>query len=100
MLYYFIGLAIALFSIGAAGIASSRHFIVVVLSAEVMLAGSMLAATGFFSAAPLSDGSFPVLMLALWAVASAEIVVMVAFYVKMRKYSEGFDLRKMNKLRD
>jgi NADH:ubiquinone oxidoreductase subunit K len=100
MLYYFIALAIALFSIGLAGIISSRHLVIIVFSAEIIFAGSIIAAVGFFTSQPIMGGSFPILILGIWAVASAEVMVLIAFYIKMKNNVQNFDVNILNKFRD
>ncbi len=94
---YLMILAFILFAMGIAGVASSRHFVIIILSTEIIIAGSILAAVSFFSASPSQNGSFGLLIISLWAIASTEIIVLVAFYVKMKAHVMDFDVTKLNK---
>jgi NADH-quinone oxidoreductase subunit K len=100
LLFYPLIIAIILFSVGLAGIASSRNFILIILSAEVMIAASILAATAFFSVQHQQDGTFLQFLLSMWSIAGAEAMVLIAFYVKMHKYSVDFDVGKLNKFKN
>ncbi len=94
---YLIVLAFALLAMGMAGVASSKHFVIIILSTEIIIAGSILAAVSFFSASAAQNGSFGLLIISLWAIASTEIIVLVAFYVKMKTHVMDFNVTKLDK---
>ena len=96
---YMLAAALALFAIGLSGIVASRHFVVMILSSEVILVSAIIAAAAFFSSATAGDGSFIVLVLTIWAIAGAEIIVLVSFYTRMKSMNVDFDVSKLNKLR-
>jgi len=96
MLNYALLASIAAVGIAFAGAVSSRHFIVAMLSAELMLFSSaVLLATLFaYSPAPGSD-VFP-MMIGIWSVAMAEAVAIMAFYVYVKSHGLGLDLSRIS----
>ncbi|MDE1761977.1 MAG: hypothetical protein KGH78_02160 [Candidatus Micrarchaeota archaeon] len=97
--YYFVAIGAGLLAAGLAGVVSSRHFIVTILSIEIIFAGAISALVGYYVGALSTNGSFFILLLALWAVASTEIIGIVAFYVYMRDKVSDFDLRKLTQMK-
>ncbi|MDE1846266.1 MAG: hypothetical protein KGH53_03240 [Candidatus Micrarchaeota archaeon] len=98
-LNYFTGVGSLFLALGIAGAIGSRHFIVTILSLELIFAGSIVALAGFFGYATATNGEFFLIMLSLWAVASVEIVGLVAFYVYMRTKVSDFDLKRLMQLK-
>jgi NADH:ubiquinone oxidoreductase subunit K len=95
---YFIAVSIGLFSVGLAGVVASRHFIIMMLGVEVAFtAAVVLAGASFAYAAP---GNIVGLLFTIWAVASAEIMGMVAIYRYMSAHGISMDLRQLSKLKD
>ncbi|MCL5412416.1 MAG: hypothetical protein M1474_02120 [Candidatus Marsarchaeota archaeon] len=90
-------LGMALFSVGAAGVAASRHFVIIILSVEVMLVSATIAATGFFFY--YSAGNILLLLFAIWGVAAVEAIALVAFYHFMLHEEASMDVTKLSKLR-
>ena len=68
----------AVFAIGIAGLASSRNIIIMLLSTEVMLLSASLVAVTFFSFN--TPGSILPLLFAIWSIAAAEVIMIMAFY--------------------
>lgn len=95
---YFIALSFAIFAIGIAGIAASRHFIIMMLSAEVAIIAGTLLATVFFYYSNPSD--IVIMLIALWSVAAAEVIALVTFYRYLAKEELSMDVTKLSKLRD
>jgi NADH:ubiquinone oxidoreductase subunit K len=96
--FYFIALAIGLFAVGIAGVVASRHFIVMMLGIEIAFSAAIvLAGASFAYAAP---GNIVGLLFTVWAVASAEIMGMVAVYRYMVAHGISMDVRLLSKLRD
>lgn len=96
---YEVYLGIALFCAGVAGIIASRHFILMVVSGEISLIGSIIVLVGFMPFASVQDGSGFSALLAMWSVAALEVVVVVVAYEYMRKKVPDFDIRKLSKLK-
>jgi NADH:ubiquinone oxidoreductase subunit K len=96
---YFLVFGFSLFAIGVAGVVASRHFIIMMLGVEVaMTAAIVVAAAGYaYSGA---GGNILGLLFTLWAVASAEIMGMVAVYRYMVAHGVSMDVRELSKLRD
>ncbi len=89
-------LALGLVALGISGVAASKHFVIIILSTEVILAGSILAAVSFFSSASTSNGSFGILIISLWAIASTEIILLIAFYMNMKSQVPDFNVNKLD----
>jgi NADH-quinone oxidoreductase subunit K len=95
---YLLGLSLILFAIGIAGISSSRHFIVMMFSVEIVLVAAALLAASVFSY--LGIGSILLLLFTVWAVAAAEVVVAISLYQYMVKAEVSLDVSKLSKLRE
>ncbi len=94
---YFIALSIAIFALGTGGVTSSKHFLMMGLSIEVMLlASTLLAVTLFYYS---STSSVLPLLLSLWSVASAETMAFIVLYHYTAKWNSSMDLTKLSKLR-
>ncbi|MDE1850802.1 MAG: hypothetical protein KGH54_03350 [Candidatus Micrarchaeota archaeon] len=97
-LYDFVLAGVAFLAIGLAGTAASRHFVITILSIELIFAGSIAALVGYFDYSVASGLFFPIL-LSIWAVASVEIIALVAFYVYMKDKVGDFDLRRLMQMK-
>ncbi len=96
---YFLAFGFSLFAIGIAGVVASRHFIIMMLGVEVaMTAAIVVAAAGYAYSG--TAGNILGLLFTLWAVASAEIMGMVAVYRYMVAHGVSMDVRELSKLRD
>ncbi len=95
---YYIALSVALFAVGIAGVVTSRHLVVILLSIEIIFAASTIAAVSFFSFLYQSDVAI-ILLLSIWGVAAAEVNGVIVFYVYLKRQGAGFDVSKMNQLR-
>lgn len=98
-LNYFTGLGAIFLALGIAGAVASRHFIITILSLELVFAGAIIALIGFFAYSTLTSGDFFVLLLSIWAVASTEIVGLIAFYVYMKSKVTDFDLKRLMQMK-
>jgi len=98
MILLFILISFILFSIGISGIAFSRHFILMIISVEVMLIASTLLGVSFFSYLIL--GNIVLLLLAIWTIASIEIIALIIFYRYISKVKLSLDVTKLSKLED
>ncbi len=98
ILFYFMAVSLGLFAVGIAGVVASRHFMIMMLGIEIALSAAVvLAAAGFAYSAP---GNIVGLLFTIWAVASAEIMGMVAVYRYMVANGISMDVRLLSKLKD
>lgn len=94
---YILALAFALFSIGMAGVASTRHFLIMVIFVEVALSAAALLAVLFLDA-PGSGYAIP-LLFSIWGIAAAEVMALIAFYRYMVKEEVSLDVSKLSRFR-
>ncbi len=99
MIEYALYVGLALFSIGIAGIISSRHFILLVVSGEISLLGGIVTLVSFLQFASTNDGSAFSALLSIWSIAALEVIVVVLVYEFMRKKVPDFDISKLSKLK-
>lgn len=98
MILEFVLLGFAMFAIGISGIAASRHFVIMMLSVEVALIAATLVGTAFFYY--VSSTNILIFLLAVWSVASVEVLSLVVFYRYLAKNEVSMDVTKLSKLRD
>ncbi|MGC8622535.1 MAG: NADH-quinone oxidoreductase subunit K [Candidatus Micrarchaeia archaeon] len=98
LLMPFVLLSFAMFSIGLAGIISSKHAVIIVLSSEVGLVASMLFLLSFF--AYYSQGNALGLLFSIWSIMSAEAIMLIVFYRYLAKAEMSLDISKLSKYRD
>jgi NADH-quinone oxidoreductase subunit K len=99
ILSYFIFLSFAVFAIGLAGILASRHFLIMMLSVEIAISASTILAVSLFYFAE-SGSSILLLLLAIWSVASAEVMAIIVFYRYMARNEVSLDVTKLRKLKN
>ena len=63
-------LGFALFAMGISGVATSRNFIIMVLSIEVVLVASSLVGVSIFSVS--GSGNIVLLLLSIWGIAKEQ----------------------------
>lgn len=96
--YIFLG-AVALIAVALAGLISERHFVSMVLAIELIFIASTVLLV-FFIAYGSSPGPSAVPMLiAIWAVATVEIIALVTLYVYMKAHGSRFDISRLTKLK-
>lgn len=95
---YPLALSIAMLAAGIAGVMASRHFIIMMLSIELVFVGSIILLIGFFD---MIQGSVLAVLLlsSIWAVLVAEVSGIVVFYIYMKKRGLGFDVSRFSRLR-
>ncbi len=98
-IYYVLALGFALVAIALAGIAANRNLIVVMLGIELILAASTIILVSFISGMSNPDPSGVVMLFAIWAVASAEIITVIALYIYMKSNGRSFDISKLSKMK-
>jgi NADH:ubiquinone oxidoreductase subunit K len=97
-LEYILVLGFALFSIGVAGVVASRHFVIMVLSIEVILVSSSMIAISAYSY--LSGGDILSLIFVIWAIAALDVIALVVFYRYLAKMKVSLDVTRLNRLRE
>lgn len=98
-LSYLAGLAVAVVGIALAGMASNRHFIVIMLGVELIFAACTVLLVSFFTASQQGNPQAVIMLLSIWAVAAAEIMVMVVLYVYMKSEGVSFDTSKLTRMK-
>ncbi len=98
-LYYLTGLAFALVGIAMAGMTSNRHFIAMMLGIESIFAASTVLLISFFDASKTANPQAFIMLIAIWAVAAAEIMVMIVLYVYMKSEGINFDVSKLTRMK-
>lgn len=97
MIFYFVALSIAMLALGLSGIASSKNFLIMMLSVEVVITASTLLATAFFYYSVTNN--ILLFLIAMWSVASVEVIALVAFYRYLAKEEVSLDVTKLSKLK-
>ena len=95
---YFIILSFALLAMGAAGIASSRHFLIMILSVEIILVGASLLTVVFFYYNTGGGVMLPLFL--VWTIAASEAIALIAFYRYMARFELSLDVSKLSKYRE
>ena len=94
---WYLGVAAALFAIGAAGVLLRRSPLIVLLSLEIMLNGANLALIAFARHQGQADGQ--IFALAVMAVAASEVVVGLGLIVALARRNVDLDVDKLSTLR-
>src|SRR5580693_8196070 len=92
---FFIVVSFGLFAIGIAGVAATRHFLIMILSIEIALASAALLATVFYYTS--TNGNIMLLLFAIWTIAATEAIALVAFYRYLVRYETSLDVTKLSK---
>lgn len=95
---FFMIVSFALFSIGIAGVAATRHFLLMILSIEIAIVASTLISTAFYYYN--TAGNLMPLLFTMWTIAAVEAIALVAFFRYISKYEVDMDVTKLSKLRD
>jgi NADH-quinone oxidoreductase subunit K len=94
---WYLGIAAALFAIGAAGVLLRRSPLIVLLSLEIMLNGANLALIAF--SRHHGEASGQIFALAVMAVAASEVVVGLGLIVALARRRLDLDVDKLSFLR-
>lgn len=98
-LSYVLAVCAGLLAVAFAGVATERHFIVVMLAIELIFLASTIAIVAFFSYAQNPGPDGVVALVSIWAVAAVEIITLITFYVYMKSRGFGFDISTLSRLR-
>jgi NADH-quinone oxidoreductase subunit K len=94
---WYLGVAGALFGIGALGVLLRRSPLIVLLSLEIMLNAANLALIGFSRQLGEMDGQ--IFALAVMAVAASEVVIGLGLIVAISRSNLDLDVDKLRSLR-
>ncbi len=92
---YFMMLAGMVFAAGIAGAASSRNFLVLMLMVEVAITASTIAAIAIYYFSMNFD--IFLVLIAIWAVISAELMAIIVFYRHMERLGISLDITKLSR---
>jgi NADH:ubiquinone oxidoreductase subunit K len=95
MLDYFIIMGLGLLSIGIAGIIGSRHFVVIILSIEIILISASLLAVSLYGYS-YSPMILPLLFI-IWAIAAIDVIALVVLYRYTTLFKTDLDVSKLSK---
>lgn len=95
---YFVAISFAVFAMGVVGVAATRNFLIMILSAEISLAAATLLATTFFYYN--TYGNILALLFAIWTIAAAEAIALVAFYRYITRFEMSMDVTKLSRLKE
>ena len=98
MLQYLAIMSAAIFAIGVAGMVSSKHFLVMILSIELSLIAATTLVVSFYSNG--YSGFAIMFLFAVWAIAAVEAMALIVFYQELARRGKGMDITKMSQIRD
>ena len=98
-LIYFFALGMALVGIAFAGIASDKHFVIILLGIELILVASTILLVTFFEYSSTPNPGALIMLVSIWAVAAVEIITLITFYLYMKERNVDFDVTKLSKMR-
>lgn len=96
-LVYYLGLAVILFSLGAAGVLIRKNALVVFMSLELMFNAANLLFITFANSFQSLDGQ--ILVIFVLATAAAEVAVGLALMVAIFRSKRSIDVDQMNSLK-
>ncbi|TLN14910.1 NADH-quinone oxidoreductase subunit NuoK [bacterium] len=96
-LVYYLGLAVILFSLGAAGVLIRKNALVVFMSLELMFNAANLLFITFANSYQSLDGQ--ILVIFVLATAAAEVAVGLALMVAIFRSKHSIDVDQMNSLK-
>ena len=96
-IYYYLGLSIVLFTLGAVGVLIRRNAIIIFMSVELMLNAANLAFVAFARYHEALGGQ--VIVFFVMAVAAAEVAVGLALIVAIFRSKHSIDIYQMNSLK-
>jgi NADH:ubiquinone oxidoreductase subunit K len=94
IIYFVFMVGLAMFAVGIAGLATSKHLIIMVAAAEIALLSSAIVAVSNYGTsdyAGLLDFLF-----VIWTIAAVEIMCLIAFYRYMVKERMSLDVSKLS----
>jgi NADH-quinone oxidoreductase subunit K len=95
--YYYLGLAIILFVIGALGVLIRRNAIVIFMSVELMLNAANLAFVAFARYWQAMSGQ--IIVFFIMTVAAAEVAIGLALIVTIFRTKDSIDVDQINTLK-
>jgi NADH-quinone oxidoreductase subunit K len=95
--YYYVGLAMVLFVLGAVGVLIRRNALIIFMSIELMLNAANLAFVAF--ARSYGSASGQIFVFFVMAVAAAEVAVGLALIVTIYQSKHSIDVDKVSELK-
>ncbi|MGC8776807.1 MAG: NADH-quinone oxidoreductase subunit NuoK [Candidatus Micrarchaeia archaeon] len=87
-------LSIALFGIGLAGIVGGRNIIIMIFSIELIFLASIIMLGYALAISPSAAGAE--MILAIWAVAALDAIVLVVLYFILERMGSKFDVKEFS----
>jgi NADH:ubiquinone oxidoreductase subunit K len=84
----------AIFAIGVSGIATSKNFLVIMFSIELVIIAASLIGLALYSS---YNGDIILLLISIWSIAAVELVAAIALYRYLVKSGNGLDVSKLSK---
>ena len=98
-LEYLLALSLGMIAVALAGIAAHRNLIVIMIGIELIFVASTIMLVSFFDYNPVSTPGGVILLFSIWAVASAEIITVIALYVYMKSNGISLDVSKLTRMK-
>ncbi len=98
-LIYIVATSLALVGIAFAGIATDRHFILIMLAIELIFVASSILLVGYFAYNQVSNPGALIMLIGIWGVAAVEIITLITFYIYMKHRGIDFDVTKLSKMK-
>lgn len=92
-------LSFVILGIALSGIATDRHFFIIMLAIELILVSSTIVLVTFFSYSQNPDPNAVLMLISIWAVAAVEIITLITFYVYMKHLHVEFDVTKLSRMK-
>ncbi len=99
LLTLMISTGLLMIAIGISGLIFSRHFVLMLFSAEIMILASILLLVSFFATSGQSDADFVLVLFTLWVLAGVEAIALIAFYTVMKARGFGFDVKELSSMK-
>ncbi len=96
---YIVAAAMAMLAIAVAGIATDKHFVVIMLAIELVLASSTVLLVAFFAYNSVPNPGALVMLISIWGVAAVEVITLITFYIYMKYRDIGFDVTKLSRMK-
>ncbi len=99
MIDYILFGIVALIAVALAGIIAERHFVSIVLAVELIFIASTILLVYFVTYGSGPGPSAVPMLIAIWAVATAEVMALVTLYVYMKAHGSQFDVGRLTRLK-
>ena len=94
IILYMIIVGFAILAAGISGIATSKNFLVIMFSIELIIIAASLIGLTLYSS---YGGDIILLLISIWSIASVELIAAIALYRYLVKSGNGLDVSKLSK---